>query len=149
MSQSLPPEEVKRSLLQRVFGRSASAKPADPGCWSIHQNKILVELDRAPELRSPGGAIRIESDDLPHRVLVFVGEDGGIRALCNECPHGKRRVDPVPGKQHVQCCSVGRSIYTYDGALVQGSAEHGIPTYKTEQSERWLIVHIPLTGPGS
>jgi len=104
---------LDRSFFQRIFGTPATSKPLDPQCWSFSEGKILIDLNRASELKKVGGALRLEGGGLPIRVLVIRGNDGKFHAFHNRCTHiGHRRVDPVPGTGTVQCCSVGKSTYT-------------------------------------
>lgn len=58
------------------------------------------------------------------------GEDGGFRAFHNRCTRpGRRRVDPVPGTRTIQCCSVNKPTYSYDGAKVRGTAPGPLTAY--------------------
>src|SRR5512136_3298492 len=104
---------LNRSLLQRLFGLPATGMPQDPQCWTFSGGKIQIDLARAPELKAPGGALRLEGGRLPRRVLVVRAEDGRFHAFHNRCTHlGHRRLDPVPGTGTVQCCSVNKSTYS-------------------------------------
>lgn len=119
---------LKRNIFQRLLGLCATKEPSDKGCWQYEDSKLTVDLSRAPELSSPYGAIRIESANIPKRVLVVKGEDGQYYAFINECAHGKRRMDPLPGSQKIQCCSVGKSTYDYKGKRIAGSAKNDVIT---------------------
>lgn len=131
---------LKRSFLQRLFGISATKPPADLGCWSYGAGKVLVDLRRAPELSQPGGAIRLEGKNLPERVLVVHGDDGNYYAFRNRCKHMGRRLDPVPATGTVQCCSVSKSTYGYDGGVVYGPAKEAVATFKTEVQDGQLVI---------
>jgi len=121
---------LNRSLFQRIFGRPATPMPRNPECWTFRDGRIVVDLRRAPELREPGGALRLEGRGLPRRVLMVRGEDGRLHAFHNRCTHlGHRRLDPVPGTATVQCCSVNKSTYTYDGQRIHGPAPRPIAVY--------------------
>jgi hypothetical protein len=67
---------LNRGFFQRIFGLPATSKPLDPQCWSFSGGKILIDLNRATELKKPGGALRLEGGGLPMRVLVIRGDDG-------------------------------------------------------------------------
>ena len=87
---------LNRSFFQRIFGLPATQKPLDPQCWSFSDGKITIDLKRATELKKPGGALRLEGNGLPMRVLVIRGDDGKFHAFHNRCTHmGHRRLDPV------------------------------------------------------
>lgn len=113
---------LKRNFFQRLLGRPATPLPGDPGCWRYADGVVTVDLKRAPELAEPSGALRVEGPDVPRRVLVFHGEDGQYYAVCNKCTHGGRRLDPDPAEGSLQCCSVGKTTYNYDGEVLRGPA---------------------------
>jgi nitrite reductase/ring-hydroxylating ferredoxin subunit len=134
---------LNRSFFQRIFGVPATSKPLDPQCWSFSDGKILIDLNRAMELKKPDGALRLEGGGLPMRVLVIRGDDGKFHAFHNRCTHiGHRRLDPVPGTGTVQCCSVGKSTYTYDGKKIYGPPTDPIKTFKVEVEGERLIVFL-------
>jgi nitrite reductase/ring-hydroxylating ferredoxin subunit len=134
---------LNRSFFQRIFGLPATPKPIDPQCWSFGDGKVVIDLNRARELDKPGGALRVESGGLPMRMLVVRGDDGAFYAFHNRCTHiGHRRLDPVPGTGTVQCCSVGKSTYTYDGKKVYGPPTGPIKTFKVEVEGERLIVFL-------
>ncbi len=95
------------------------------------------------ELDTPGGAIRCEGNNLPKRVLVVRGEDGEYRAFHNRCTHlGHRRLDPVPGTDTVQCCSVNKSTYDSEGNKIFGPTPHPATRYPVKKEQENLIVSI-------
>jgi nitrite reductase/ring-hydroxylating ferredoxin subunit len=121
--QSMEVKFLKRKFWQRILGIPVTHPPGDRACWTYSNGKLVIDLGRAPELAKPAGAIRIEGGNLPDRVLVVHGEDGAYHAFRNRCRHVGRRLDPVPGSRTVQCCSVGRSTYGYDGEVLYGPAK--------------------------
>lgn len=137
-----PEKDLKRGFWQRLLGKPATPLPQNPDCWSHADNRITVDLSRAPELSAPGGALRIESESLPQRVLLIHGDDGNFHAFHNCCTHGKRRLDPVPGAETVQCCSIGKSTFTYDGKLQRGSAKEDIPIYPITVGDGKVVVEL-------
>ena len=134
---------LKRSFFQRLLGISATTKPGIDGCWNFADGKLTIDLGKALELKTPGGAIRFEGKSLPKRVLVVFGEDGEYRAFHNRCTHfGHRRLDPVPGTGTVQCCSVNKSTYDSGGNKIFGPTPHPITKYPVEKNQEKLIVSI-------
>jgi nitrite reductase/ring-hydroxylating ferredoxin subunit len=137
------PKFLNRNIFQRIFGVPATPRPRDPQCWTLSGRKVSIDLKRAPELEAPGGALRLEGGRLPLRVLIVHGEDGAFYAFHNRCTHlGHRRLDPVPGTGTVQCCSVGKSTYRYDGRKVYGPAPAPIDTLKVELDGERLVVSL-------
>jgi nitrite reductase/ring-hydroxylating ferredoxin subunit len=134
---------LNRNFFQRIFGVPATSKPLDSQCWRFDGGMILIDLKRATELKMPGGALRLDNGGLPLRVMVIRGDDGKFHAFHNRCTHiGHRRLDPVPGTGTVQCCSVGKSTYTYDGKKIYGPPTGPIKTFKVEVEGDRLIVFL-------
>jgi Rieske Fe-S protein len=134
---------LKRNFLQRILGIPATKKPEDPDCWTYSSGMLKIDLGKTPELDHPGGALRCEGRDLPIRVLVIRGRDNQFYAFQNRCTHfGHRRLDPVPGTDTVQCCSINKSTYDLKGQNIFGPAPKPITLYFTEVAEDRLIVHI-------
>ena len=134
---------LDRGFLQRLFGTPATHKPQTPDCWTYADGKLAINLKKAPELKKIGGALRFEGGDLPERVLVVFGKDKTYRAYKNRCTHiGHRRLDPVPGTDTVQCCSVNKSTYDKNGKKIYGPAPRPVTPYPTAVNGNRLVVTI-------
>jgi nitrite reductase/ring-hydroxylating ferredoxin subunit len=134
---------LERGFFQRLFGIPATPKPRLPGCWSYADGRVLIDLEKAPELARPGGALRLEGGGLPIRVLVIHGQDGAFHAFHNRCTHfGHRRLDPVPGTATIQCCSVNKSTYAYDGPRLFGPAPGPATVLPVEMEGDRLVVRL-------
>ena len=134
---------LQRSIWQRIFGISATDKPQDESGWYYESGQLTISLDRIPELTRLGTAVRFEGKSLPVRVLVVFGEDKQYQAFHNRCTHlGHRRLDYVPGTETVQCCSVNKSTYTFDGDKIHGPAPRPIDTYPVEVGQKELRIRI-------
>ncbi|WP_092347100.1 Rieske 2Fe-2S domain-containing protein [Desulfuromusa kysingii] len=72
-----------------------------------------------------------------------MGGDGEYRAYHNRCTHiGHRRLDPVPGTNTVQCCSVNHSTFDCCGEKMAGPARHSIKSFPVENDQGKLIISI-------
>ncbi|AOY57606.1 MULTISPECIES: Rieske (2Fe-2S) protein [Desulfococcus] len=116
-------------LLKRILGICETPQPFDAGGWSYGEGTLTVRLARMPELRRRGGAVRLEGGGLPRRILVIHGTDGAFHAFSNRCTHMGRRLDPLPGEDRLECCSVSKSTFTYAGEPVSGAAKTPIETF--------------------
>ena len=130
-------------FFKRLFGICSTQPPADPSCWSVADGKVKVELGKAPELAGPGGAVRLEGNGLSKRVLLLRGEDGKLHAFVNKCSHGGRRLDPLAGTDKVECCSVGKTVFDYDGKLQSGSGKKDIPSLTVDEEGGKAVVRLP------
>ena len=110
-------------FLKRVFGICETPLPVDAGAWSIDGGSVRIDLSRMPELKTPGSAVRLEGSELDDRLLVVHGDDDRYHAVVNRCTHMGRRLDTFAGSRVIQCCSVSKSTYTYDGRPVGGAAK--------------------------
>lgn len=119
-------------IFKRLFGICQTQLPQAEDCWKYDGNVLKVDLTKVPELSNPGSAVRIEDKSLPERILVVHGDDNKWYAFKNKCTHGGRRLDPLKGEGQLECCSVGKSQFSYDGKLLGGSARKDIETYDTE-----------------
>lgn len=132
----------KKSFWQRILGKCSTRPPVDASSWTHGDGKVIVDLARASELQNPGGAIRLEGNGFLDRVLVVHGHDGVFHAYHNDCPHGGRRIDPVGGEARLECCSVGKSTFDYNGTLLSGSAKGNLRVYPLEIVDGKLIVKV-------
>jgi len=134
---------LKRNIFQRICGIPATPKFKNSDSWSFSDGKLTIELEKVPELKTPGGVVRLEGGNLPERILVVHGEDKNLHVFRNRCTHmGHRRLDPVPGTSTVQCCSVNKSTYDLDGTKVHGPAPEPITKYPASIENGKLIATI-------
>ena len=130
------------SIFTRLLGICKTKLPMDSGCWTVEGNKVTLELKRAPELAASDGALRLEGKGLPFRVLVVRGKVGGFYAYRNKCSHMGRRLDPVPGGNQLECCSVSRSTFNLDGRAVHGPAKEHVGVLALEEQGKTLIIYL-------
>ena len=122
------------SLFKMIFGICDTRPPADPQGWEVKDGQAVLNLGLIPELAHPGGAVRLEGNGLPQRILVLRDDKGELRAFYNKCAHAGRRLDPLPGGSGIRCCSLGKSTYRLDGGLVSGSAKKDLAPLKIEHT---------------
>jgi nitrite reductase/ring-hydroxylating ferredoxin subunit len=132
----------KRNFFQRILGKPITGGPADDGCWQLDGAQLRIDLARAEELASPFGAISLEGETLAHPVLILRDGQDGYHAFENKCAHGGRKLDPVPGTETVCCCSVGKSIFDYEGRVLGGSAEGPLKIFPVTAENGSLIVDL-------
>lgn len=132
----------KIGFWKRLFGICLTQLPANLESWKYENGLLIVDLSQTPELSHKAGAIRIEDEKLPNRVLVVHGDDDKYYAYQNRCMHAKRRMDPVPESNTIQCCSVGKATYDYDGKLIHGSAKGPLTIYPVDHENGKLFINI-------
>lgn len=135
-------KDVKRSFIQRIFGIPATKPPLNADCWSYKDGIMEVDLTKATELQAVGGGLGLESPDMPKRVLIVRGAGDAWFAFENSCRHGHRRLDPVPGEERVQCCSMGKTKYDFTGKPYSETVKECLPMFPVEEKDGRLIVKI-------
>ena len=129
-------------VFSRILGICKTKRPLDSGSWKMEGNEVHLDLSRAPELAAADGALRLEGGGLPFRVLVIRGKVGGFYAYRNKCTHMGRRLDPVPGANQLECCSVSRSTFNLDGRAVHGPAKDHVSVLALEEKGKTLIIYL-------
>lgn len=135
-------QTLKRNIFQRIFGIPATKPPSDANSWKYADGKLVIDLSKAPELSEPYGAVHLEGDNLPVRLLVLQDGAGNFRAFENKCEHAGRKLDPVPGTETIQCCSVGQATYDYDGNVLSGSAENPVKFINVIKENGTLVIEL-------
>lgn len=133
---------LKRNVFQRILGIPATKPPADSGCWEFEGGTVRVTLSRAPELSEPFGAVHLESEALPTRVMVMQDGNGVYRAFENKCAHAGRKLDPVPGTETVQCCSMGHLTYDYQGNVLTGEDDKRVRPLNVHTEDGILVIEL-------
>lgn len=129
-------------FFKRLLGICETPPPGDPEAWTVANGVVSINLSRVPELNNPGGAVRLEGKDPAPRLLVFHGDDGRHHAMSNRCTHMGRRIDPIAGSKTIQCCSVSKSTFAYDGTPVGGAAKTSLTTYPVSREGDALKIKI-------
>ncbi len=118
-------------------------KPLSDDLWSLEGDKVRVKLSQMPEPLPKGGAVYLKGQGLQTPVLVLRAEDDQYLAFANRCTHyAGRKLDPVPGKPVLRCCSVGHSTFDYEGNRLSGWAKEPLTCYAVEQSDGDLIITL-------
>ena len=129
-------------VVDRVRGKPQTKLPVVEGAWSLKDGTLILDLDRMPELEDLGGAVRIEGPILPDPILVVLGEDGKYYSFKNVCTHSGRMIDPVAGTMELQCCSVSRSTFDYEGQVLSGPAEGPLTSYPLVVDGKDLLITL-------
>lgn len=129
-------------FLKRIFGICETPMPKDQQAWSAQKGVVRINLSRMPELKPTGSGVRLEGQGLDLRLLVLHGDDGHYHAIANRCTHMGRRIDTIAGSNTIECCSVSKSTFTYDGQPVGGAAKKPVKTYPVAQEGETLTIRL-------
>lgn len=128
-------------FLKAVAGVSKT-KPLSPEFWRLEENKATIKVDQIPELQQPGGAVFLSGKGLETPVLVVRDDDGNYHGFSNRCSHFGRKLDPVPGKSVLRCCSLNHSTFDYNGANLTGPTSKPVKVYRTELKDGNLMIFV-------
>jgi len=129
-------------FIKRLLGICETRLPLKNGSWTYGNQEIKIDLKQTPELANPGGAVRLEGKGMSERVLVIHGADGKYHAFLNKCTHMGRRIDPMPGKEMIECCSISKSTFTYSGDRVSGAAHDSLSVFQAVSENDKLIIKL-------
>jgi cytochrome b6-f complex iron-sulfur subunit len=132
---------VIMDFLKALAGVS-STKQLNPEFWRLEGNKATITVDQVPELKRPGGAVYLSGKGLGTPVLVVCDDDGNYHGFSNRCSHFGRKLDPVPGKSVLRCCSVNHSTFDYSGANLTGPTTKPVKVYRTELKDGNLMIFV-------
>ena len=92
--------------------------------------------------KHPAAACDWKAEELDPRLLVLHGDDGQYHAIANRCTHMGRRIDTIAGSNTIECCSVSKSTFTYDGKPVGGAAKKPVKAYPVAQDGETLTITL-------
>jgi len=114
-----------------------------PNLWMLEHGAVRIKLAQVPELKREGASVYLKGKGLKIPILIIHDKDAGFLAFGNRCTHiGHRKLDPVPGKRELRCCSVSHSVYDYDGNPLRGPARHSLIRYNVENVDDELVVDL-------
>ncbi len=105
-----------------------------PASFTIQGAVLTIDLNKAPELRKSGAAVRVV--DLERKVNLIVVHPARNRfaALDRSCTHGGGQVVYNGYNRTVQCTSWGHSEFALDGTVLGGSAKRPVRAYEIRRA---------------
>lgn len=116
--------------------------PLRPELWKVEGNRARVRVSRVPELQVPWGAVYLKGEGLSTPLLIIKKPDGGYLCAENRCTHMGRKLDPVPGKEILRCCSVSHSTFDLEGNNLGGPAGKPIVLLPVKEENGELTVEL-------
>ena len=119
-------------------------KHLNPHLWSLEdKQKIRVKLSETAGLFANQKGVYLTGKGLHKPILLIKTDDGRYLAFTNRCTHlGHRKLDPVPGKPVLRCCSMNHSTFDYEGKRLTGPARHPLSRHEVEQSNGDLLIRL-------
>jgi nitrite reductase/ring-hydroxylating ferredoxin subunit len=117
----------------------------DPASVRFESGRLLVDLDRAPELRRPGSAAAIVDLARGVNVLVACVSERRHVALDRACTHGGAMCAYNHGRRTLQCTSLNHAEYDLDGTLLHGRTHGNLRAYRVRREGSWLEIALGKT----
>ena len=102
------------------------------------EGRIVIPRSRFPELRLPGGLIKVRHPDRPAVYVRCTAEDE-YDAISGECTHQGCVVDPVGENFHCPCHG---STFDRNGANTSGPARAPLERFVASLSGDSVILHL-------
>lgn len=117
-----------------------------PSAHTIHApvkgNKVIVPRTGFPDLLQPYNYVRVYVDQYTNPILIFVRDDGEIRAILSTCSHSGCEVKKLPTKFECPCHG---SEYDLQGSVMKGPAPAPLDTFVVHSfADR---IEVTLEGP--
>ena len=100
-----------------------------PASFTIQGAVLIIDLQRAPELRKSGAAVRVVDLERKVNLIVVHPAKNRFAALDRSCTHGGAQVVYNGHNQTVQCTSWGHSEFALDGTVLGGTAKRPVRAY--------------------
>jgi len=118
-------------------------KPLDAALWTLDGGQLRLQVAGRDEVMPKGGGVYVQGRGLERPLLVIRTEDDNYLAFTNRCPHiGHRKVDHVPDRRILRCCSLGHSTFDYDGRRLGGPAKESLLRHPVTADGGDLVVNL-------
>ena len=105
-----------------------------PASFTIQGAVLTIDLNKAPDLRKSGAAVRVVDLERKVNLIVVHPTKNRFAALDRSCTHGGNQVVYNGHNQTVQCTSWGHSEFALDGTVLGGSAKRPVRAYEIRRT---------------
>lgn len=119
--------------------------PVDKDSYIIEkvpELKIVVSLDRIPELSEIGGAVKIVDDALGDNLIIARTRDKEYVTASLHCTHRGVELEYDHERKLFKCSSAGGSKFTLDGKNTGGPADRPLTIYSNLIEGETLIISV-------
>lgn len=125
-----------------TFRYITQAPEIDSDAYSIEGNRVVVVLDKAPELAEVGGSVTIVDDNLPNYLIIARAEETDYVVASSQCSHRGMALGYDHDAKCFRCSSAGKSTFKLDGSVVKGPAEKPLKIYRSSLEQGLLIINL-------
>lgn len=103
---------------------------------------VVIDLERAPELRRVGAAAAIVHSARGINILVACTERHRYAALDRTCTHGGAQCAYNHARRTLQCTSLNHAEYRLDGTLLHGRTHGNLRAYETRCARSMVEIQL-------
>ena len=129
----------RRQFLALACGGMCSCAVAATYQGNLEGDRLLVRLDGLPASFAEQGYTLVRAAGVADPVLIHRIEGGGFQALSARRTHLGCQVRPA---QRFLTCPCHGSTFAWDGTVVRGPAQKGLPRYSVELREGILEITV-------
>mgnify|MGYP002750091308 CR=1 FL=1 len=107
----------------------------------IEDDKILIDLERAIELKKIGGSVLVEKSPDQYLIIAHTDEDQYVVAS-SHCTHRGMALGYDQDTKTFRCSSFGKREFNLDGSVVDGSEEDALMIYNSSLEDNILTIDI-------
>jgi len=114
----------------------------EPGSFTISQDRIVIDLAKAPSLAEAGHAVFISQPDEEIELIVVRPDKDQFIALSRFCTHGRQVLSYNKHWRLLQCNSYNHSLFKLDGEVYKGPAPHPLDMFEVEKKDQKLTIYL-------
>ncbi|MBN1999050.1 Rieske 2Fe-2S domain-containing protein [candidate division KSB1 bacterium] len=132
----------------RVFGAAVKLSDCcntpdlEKESYIIQENRIIIDLTKAPSLAESGHAAVISKPDRKIELIIVRSEENKFFALSRLCAHGRQILSYNRHRKLLQCNSYNHSLFHLDGQVYKGPAPTPLDSYKLETHQEKITVFL-------
>ena len=116
--------------------------PAPAGSFSTVPGRIVVDLQKAPELRRTGAAVSVVDEARKLNLILIHADRGHYVAMDRSCTHNGAQCTYDPKRRTLQCTSLNHAEYDLRGTLLHGRTHGDLRTYRTESAGSTIAIYV-------
>jgi len=131
---------IGSTMLSPGCGYSA-APQIQNNCYMFREDKVIVMLDRVPQLSSVGNAVSIMHDNERISIIIIRSKQDDYTVASNQCTHRERPLG-YDSETKLLVCNSGKSMFELDGSIVRGPAEKPLQIYRWDINQSNLTIDL-------
>lgn len=126
----------------RSLSTNCDTPDLDRDCLTFHEERVVVDLAKAPELAVAGNAANLIDRRRSVELIVVHVEEGIYCALSRFCTHAGRTLAYIRSRKLLQCTNFNHSCFELDGNVRKGPAEVPLASHRVRVRDGLLEIDL-------